>query len=72
MAIMFDTIEGSTDVMTGKCFIQPKTELVKERITGAAAIEIDCAEIPECVDKEKPCAEPFEIEAEIVYEPFFK
>lgn len=68
MTIMFDTIEGSTDVIKGKCFVQPKTELVKERITGAAAIEIECPEVPEC--KDKVCAQPFEIEAEILYEPF--
>lgn len=68
MTIMFDTIEGSTDVIKGKCFVQPKTELMKESIAKGAGIEIDCAEVPEC--KDKVCAQPFEIEAEILYEPF--
>lgn len=68
MAIMFDIKEGATDVITGKCFVQPRTELTKESMAKGSAIEIECSEIPEC--KNKACVQPFEIEAEVLYEPF--
>lgn len=69
MAIMFDIKEGATDVITGKCFVQPRTELTKESMARGSAVEIECPEVPEC--KNKRCVQPFDIEAEIVYEPFF-
>jgi|GEM_PF-5596455 len=66
--ILFDIKEGAESSISGKCYVEPKTELIGESMVSRSLIEIICEEKPEC--RNKKCPELFDIAVDIIYKPF--